>query len=140
MTVQQPKISRARMLAANKQIDIGNTFVQQCHLRKAEEAFTNAVRFNSADPHTHINLAILKLLKGDYETGYQEFEWRLKIEPWASFIAGLARPHWQGEDLKGKTILLYTEQGAGDAIQSARFATHIASLGATVLIATQPHL
>lgn len=140
MTIYRHKAPQMRMAATNKQIAVGYRFLQQCQLDKAEEAFTKAIRLNPTDPHPHINLAIVKLLTGDFENGFRELEWRLRIEPWASFISSLPRPQWQGECLKGKTILLYTEQGAGDAIQSARFATHIADLGATVLIATQSYL
>ncbi len=67
-------------------------------------------------------------------------EWRLKLESWASFIASLPRLPWKGEDISGKTILLYTEQGAGDAIQSARFATQLRERGVRPVIATKAHL
>jgi hypothetical protein len=47
---------------------------------------------------------------------------------------------WDGSSPGGKTILLYTEQGFGDAIQFVRFATLLAALGARVIVRCQPEL
>ena len=121
-------------------INQGHKHYQRCAFNKAEKAFQKAIKAKPSDPHAHMNLAFVKLLNGDYERGFQEFDWRLKIEPWASFISNIPMPSWNGETLDGKTILLYTEQGAGDAIQSVRFAKDISDRGASVLVATQPHL
>jgi hypothetical protein len=43
-------------------------------------------------------------------------------------------PVWQGESLENKTILLYPEQGLGDAIHFVRVATFLRSLGANVVL------
>ncbi|HRQ83110.1 MAG TPA: hypothetical protein PKZ97_18515, partial [Azospirillaceae bacterium] len=43
-------------------------------------------------------------------------------------------PRWRGEPLAGKSILLYEEQGRGDAIQFARFGPVVAALGATATV------
>jgi hypothetical protein len=42
--------------------------------------------------------------------------------------------------LSGRRILLYTEQGLGDAIQFIRYAAPLRDAGATVLVASQPEL
>lgn len=41
-----------------------------------------------------------------------------------------AYPRWQGQDLKGKSIVIWTEFGLGDEIMFARFASTFKSLGA----------
>ena len=38
-----------------------------------------------------------------------------------------------GDDLRGKTVLLYSEQGLGDIVQFARFARTFAERGAKVV-------
>ena len=49
--------------------------------------------------------------------------------------APLSQPLWLGkEDLHGKTILLYAEQGLGDTIQFSRYVPRVAALGATVIL------
>jgi hypothetical protein len=52
-----------------------------------------------------------------------------------------SQPRWSGkEDLEGKTILLYGEQGLGDTIQFCRYVEKVAALGATVIFEVRPAL
>src|SRR5262249_14989543 len=75
-----------------------------------------------AMPHKNLGLALLR--NGDYRRGWQEYEWRWRADgiPPRDY----PRPLWQGQPVNGKTVLLYTEQGLGDAIQFARFVTVLA--------------
>src|SRR5205823_4020280 len=47
---------------------------------------------------------------------------------------------WQGEDVRGKTVLLTAEQGVGDALQFIRFAEPLAARGAHVLVQAHAEL
>ncbi|MAS47787.1 MAG: hypothetical protein CL557_10250 [Alphaproteobacteria bacterium] len=47
---------------------------------------------------------------------------------------------WQGEDLSGKTILVFEEQGFGDKILCARYIPLLAARGATVTLLCNPAL
>jgi len=49
-------------------------------------------------------------------------------------------PPWRGEDPQGKTILVFPEQGFGDAIMASRFVPLIAARGATVWLECKPPL
>lgn len=49
-------------------------------------------------------------------------------------------PAWRGEDLAGKRILLYAEQGFGDMIMAARFAKNLVAKGAEVILGMPPAL
>lgn len=49
-------------------------------------------------------------------------------------------PPWRGEPLAGRTILLATEQGFGDAIQFVRYVPLVAGMGARVLLQANPAL
>jgi hypothetical protein len=45
-----------------------------------------------------------------------------------------AKPLWSGESLDGKTILLYAEQGFGDAIQFLRYVPQVAAYGGRIVL------
>jgi hypothetical protein len=44
-----------------------------------------------------------------------------------------ARPHWDGQDLHGKSILVVREQGIGDLLQFSRYFPLLKERGARVL-------
>ncbi|HEX4124338.1 MAG TPA: glycosyltransferase family 9 protein, partial [Tepidisphaeraceae bacterium] len=47
---------------------------------------------------------------------------------------------WQGEDIRGRTIVLRSEQGFGDMIQFVRYAPLVAARGAKVILESNPEL
>jgi hypothetical protein len=56
-------------------------------------------------------------------------------------LAECAAPFWDGrEPLAGKTVLLRSEQGLGDALQFCRYVPRVAAMGARVLLETQAPL
>ena len=56
-------------------------------------------------------------------------------------IRNFSAPLWLGkEPLKGKTILLYAEQGLGDTLQFCRYVPLVAGMGATIILEVQPAL
>jgi hypothetical protein len=72
---------------------------------------------------------------GDYERGWREFEWRWKDPGNAVHARNFRQPLWLGrEDLAGRTILLYAEQGFGDTIQFCRYVPMVKALGARVVL------
>ncbi len=89
----------------------------------------------------HWNLADCCLLLGDFARGWQEYEWRWKLERHENFKADFQRPLWLGaEPLQGGTILLHAELGFGDTLQFCRYAREVAALGARVVLEVQPAL
>jgi tetratricopeptide (TPR) repeat protein len=87
----------------------------------------------------HFNKSVALLAMGDYRAGWQEYEYRWHCTG-AETKPAFPQTEWDGQQsLVGKTILLYTEQGLGDALQFIRFAHLVAERGAIVhVLAPQP--
>lgn len=86
------------------------------------------------------NESLCRLLLGDFERGWSQYEWRWKTEQ-LNAVRDFPQPRWTGkEDLTGKTVLLHAEQGFGDTLHFCRYAGKVASRGARVVFEVQAPL
>jgi len=107
----------------------------------AIESYERALALDPDDAAAHWNLALCRLLLGDFARGWREYEWRLKVGPQGDRARSFVQPLWLGgQPLTGKTILLRGEQGLGDTLQFCRYVKEVAALGANVLLEVQPPL
>jgi len=83
--------------------------------------------------------AMVLLLQGDFAAGWPAYESRWQ-QPDCKEKHSFACPLWQGEDLTGKTILLYSEQGLGDSFQFMRYAPLVAERAGRTLLVVQPEV
>ena len=84
----------------------------------------------------HINLGMCLLLTGNYDEGWSEYEWRLKL-PAEVYNLKFTKPKWIGQDLSNKKLLIIAEQSIGETFQYIRFAKHLAMEGAEVTVMAQ---
>jgi ADP-heptose:LPS heptosyltransferase len=75
---------------------------------------------------------------GNYEQGWRLYESRWRYEHLEGTKPRLPNPEWQGEDLRGKTILVIGEQGLGDQIQFLRFCGNLQDMGAKIRLHVSP--
>ena len=119
--------------------NLGATLVEQNKLEEAIRYFKKALSINSSFADAHFNLAITLLLQGKLIAGWEKYEWR-----WDSIQKSQKRdfkqPLWDGTSLKGKSILVHTEQGLGDAIQFVRYVDLLCDLDTTVIVECQAEL
>ncbi len=88
----------------------------------------------------HRDLAHALLLNGEYLEGWRTNRWRWST---GSLLGGKRHQsitEWTGQPLTGKRIVLWDEQGFGDAIQFVRFVPWVAEMGAEVVLEVQPGL
>jgi Flp pilus assembly protein TadD len=107
---------------------------------EAEACYCRAIELN--DPANlvlaHFNLANVLLLQGRWAEGFAEYEWRLRLpnalsQPWPA-------PAFTGEHPPGSRVLVWNDQGMGDAIQYLRLTARLADKGYRVLVLVQEQL
>jgi tetratricopeptide (TPR) repeat protein len=106
-------------------------------LKRHDEAlasYDRAIAIQPEFPEAHWNAASLRLLTGDFERGWAEYEWRWQYKTMALARRDFTQPLWRGEPADGKTILLHSEQGLGDAIQFCRYVPLAAGRAARVIL------
>jgi len=113
--------------------NLGNAFYKQGRYEDAHVSYQRAIDLQPDLAEAQWNQAALKLLHGDFDRGWQQYEWRWKTVH--AIYRTFQQAQWGGESLIGGTILLHAEQGIGDTIQFVRYAAEIKRLGATVLLA-----
>lgn len=113
-------------------------------MRRFDDAladYSKAIALKPDYAGAYFNRALCYLLRGDFERGWEEYEWRWKTPQALSEKRVYAQPLWSGlEEIKGKTILLHAEQGMGDTIQFSRYARLATERGASVILQVQPAL
>lgn len=87
----------------------------------AEAAWRQAVASQPQQPRHLQNLGYLLLAQGRWQEGWQAHEARLLRPPVELGLPCLAAPRWQGESLAGRHLLVWFEQGLGDALQCCRY-------------------
>ncbi len=117
---------------------LGYAYLQEGELHKAIEKFNKAITYQSDHYDAHMGLAFAHWALGDLPKAFAEYEWRWK--PGKPSPKTMPVPLWDGSDLKGKTILVYSEQGMGDTLQFIRFAKQLKEMGARVVCGVQAPL
>jgi ADP-heptose:LPS heptosyltransferase/Tfp pilus assembly protein PilF len=96
----------------------------------------------SALPAHRLKLALSQLMRGEFAEGFVNYEARLDVPLWAeqalplraSLGAVAERRLRPGDPLRGRRIVVFTEQGLGDTILGARFLPLLAERGATITL------
>lgn len=109
---------------------LGLCAYEQGRFDEAFAHFSAAAALDPEDVNAQWNLALIHLHRGDYRAGFAAYDWRKRLHSHARDRRPIASPHWQGEPLARRTILLLAEQGAGDTIQFIRYAAELKRAGA----------
>jgi tetratricopeptide (TPR) repeat protein len=106
--------------------------------------YEQAIALNPDYPEAYFNKAMTQLFIEDFENGWVNYEWRLKLKRTAQNVTEEARfrdRRWNGKaPIAGRKILVRSEQGYGDTIQFCRYVALLAGLNAHVMLEVQPAL
>ncbi len=109
------------------------------HFNQAKELYLSCIDAYPDYVTAHVNLGMCYLLTGEYDKGWKEYEWRLKLDS-KHYKHKFDKPQWNGEALDGKRLLVVCEQGFGDSIQFIRFTKILSDEGAKIIVIAQEEL
>jgi tetratricopeptide (TPR) repeat protein len=118
----------------------GHALEQMSHYEEALSSYDKAIALKPDCADACANRGITLLVLGRLEQGWQQYEWRKKARrPVGNRV--YPQPPWLGqENIAGKTLFLYWEQGLGDTIQFVRYAKLVRAMGARVIVSVQDPL
>jgi len=113
------------------------------HVGRLNEALESYRRAQSLDPamaQAFLNQGLCHMLMQDFAKGLPLLEWRKQM-PDPLEARSYPQPLWTGaQDLRGKTLFAYIEQGFGDTIQYYRYLGLVLERGARVILSVSDKL
>jgi tetratricopeptide (TPR) repeat protein len=135
-------IERALQLDPENEDILCNHTMVLAHCGEDEQAIALCGRLLVNVPEMHearLNRALALLKLGRFDQAWDDYEAR-KITRSNYVARAFPCPEWRGEDLRGKTILIYGEQGLGDEIMFASCFDEIIRLVGRCVIECSPRL
>ena len=118
--------------------NMASALMVKARWREARDWVRAALALQPDFTDARLNLGLLDLQAGDFKAGLEGYDARWDLPGFKR--PALARPLWAGSPSRGKQLLLYPDQGLGDTIMFARFATAVAAMGPVVHLVVQPEL
>jgi len=97
--------------------------ILQCQGRfdEAIKEYNIAIKLCNDFAEAVLGKSLIYLLNGNFKNGWEGYESRLKLPFFKSVMYKYKKPIWDGRPLADKKLMIWTEQGYGDAIQFIRF-------------------
>ena len=99
---------------------------------ESAEWYLKAYEASPDDIDCKHNYYVTRMLLGDFSNKMNSDDTGSEFRPCKLFVDA---PPWEGESIKGKHLLVWTNEGFGDTIQFIRFTKQLKEMGATVTVA-----
>jgi len=123
--------------------NLGGLYGELKDVEESLRCFETALKHEPGYPAAHVDLAFAHHLLGHWKTGFEEYEWRFDYFNQMDYYKQSydQTKRWNGRNpLEGKRLLVYAEQGLGDAIQFIRYVPQLKERGAHVIVHCSPNL
>ncbi len=109
-------------------------------LDEALASYDKMLAIKPDDSDALYNRGLAALLTGDFAAGWAGYERRWNRKEVVGRMLTAPFPVWRGENISGRKIVVYEEQGHGDVIQFSRYLLRLAEMGAQVTFLARPGL
>jgi tetratricopeptide (TPR) repeat protein len=116
----------------------GAVYQELGRLPEAFADFERALALRPDFPLARFHRAMARLLAGDFERGWDDYELRRLSAGHANALAGL--PRWDGGALAGRTLFVAREQGLGDEIMFASILPQLLAQPGRCVLECDPRL
>ncbi len=117
------------------------------NFQAAVECYDRSLALNPDARLVRWDRALALLAAGDLARGFAAYDERFDLaDPSLGFdrklqtVRSIPLPLWSGEDIAGRTLYVYAEQGLGDTLQFVRFLPSLAERGARIIFDCQSEL
>lgn len=115
--------------------NLGKLYHDTGRLDDALGYYDRCIRRHPQHAEAQFNRAALLLAMGDYEQGWQAYEWRFCRQGAANvYPHNISSPRWRGEGFQGSRLLVHCEQGMGDVLQFMRYLPLVKQRGGEVVM------
>lgn len=114
--------------------NLGGLCLSEARPDLAVPLYERALLTDDAHPEARWNLGLAQLASGNWAKGWKNYEARRVARPYPAARA------WRepGQAVEGRRLLLWCEQGLGDAIQFLRYVAPVRALGAASIAVECP--
>jgi len=109
-------------------------------LAAAINSFRQAIALEPRFADAHHTLAHALLASGQLADGWREYEWRWHAKRFSVPPRDFPISRWMGDDLAGKRILVWSEQGIGDKLLFAGLLPELAARAGAVTLEVEERL
>ncbi|MBN9495511.1 MAG: tetratricopeptide repeat protein [Alphaproteobacteria bacterium] len=121
--------------------NLGNALKDQGRFEEALSAYTRALEIQPTFVQGQLNRAIVLMTLGRHREGWQAYESRWDLADPRIRNPKFNVPRWTGQqDIVGKTIIVWWEQGLGDTLQFSLYIDLLKQAGARVVMLVQKSL
>ena len=121
--------------------NLGSTLIDLGKLNEAEISLRKAIKIEPKFAEAYFNLSFIELLKGDYESGQEHYEFRFKKKNPSYLYANPIIKRLDDTNFKKvEKLLVVSEQGLGDTLQYMRYIPYLKKSGLNVSFCAQPKL
>lgn len=120
--------------------NIAAIHIDRCDFTRAIELLDRAVSLDPGAGELRFKRSLVALRMGDFAQGWEDYESRFVADKEKVPRFEAPPPYWTGEDLKDKTILLWTEQGLGDEVLYASMIGEVIAQARSCIIECSPRM